>query len=209
MNERGTIVGSASYSTGPSRAVAWDDSRITDLGSLGDGWNACSGANAINGAGTIVGQTCTPYYNQHAARFRGPGAIDDLGTLGGNSSVAVAINDRGDITGYSDIAQGKGTHGFIVRDGVMIDAATLPGHSYSQLGAINGEGIAAGLSYNPNQWPLTVVIYFDGHMVALDDLIDDVRSVQVRGIAAIGDDGTMVGTASLFGSDRAVLLRPE
>jgi probable HAF family extracellular repeat protein len=209
MNERGTVVGSASYNNGPWRAVAWGDSGITDLGSLGNAWNACSGANGINGAGTIVGQSCTPYYNQHAARFRGPGAIDDLGTLGGNSSVAVAINDAGDITGYSDVAQGKGTHGFLVRDGAMIDAGTLPGHSYSQLGAINNAGVATGLSYNPDQWPHSAVLYLERRMVAIDDLIDDARSVRVSAIGAIGDDGTMVGTASVFGSDRAVLLRPE
>jgi hypothetical protein len=46
-------------------------------------------------------------------------------------------------------------------------------------------------------------------MVAIDGLVDDVRSFRVDGAAAIGNDGTIVGSAQLFGNDHAVLLRPR
>jgi probable HAF family extracellular repeat protein len=209
MNESGIVVGYSAYSTGPSRAVYWSDSGPTDLGSLGDSWVACSTAFGINRAGVIVGETCTRFFNSHAARFRGAGVIDDLGTLGGNHSRATAINDRGDIVGFSDLPQGDGVHGFFWRDGAMIDAGVLTGHSYSQLNAVNDDGVAVGYSYNPNEWPPTGILYADGRVVALDDLLDDRRSVHVREAAAIDDANNIVGTANVFGSMRAVLLRPK
>ena len=209
MSETGIVVGYSAYNNGPSRAVLWDDSGVVDLGSLGEGGMACSTAFGINRAGIVVGESCTRFLNPHATRFRGPGAIDDLGTLGGNHSRAIGINDAGDIAGFSDLPQGQGVHGFFWRDGAMVDAGALPGYAYSQLGAVNRNGVALGLSYNPNHWPLTAMLYLDGRVVALNDLVDDRRSVHVSGAAGIDDDNVIVGTARIFGADRAVLLRPK
>ena len=209
MNENGIVVGYSAYGNSPGRAVYWNDSGITDLGSLGQDWIACSNAFGINRAGVIVGESCTRLSALHAARFRAPGAIDDLGTLGGNHSRATGINDGGDIVGFSDLPQGNGAHGFFWRDGSMTDAGALAGHSNSQLSAVNNRGVAVGMSYNPNQWPLTGILYLDGRVIALDDLLDDRRSVHVSEAAAIDDSNAIVGTASIFGATRAVLLRPK
>ncbi len=46
--------------------------------------------------------------------------MHDLGTLGGSYSFAFNINDRSEIVGESDTADGD-THAFVVRGGVMID----------------------------------------------------------------------------------------
>lgn len=48
----------------------------------------------------------------------------DLGTLGGESSYATAINDRGHVVGSSQAADGS-WHGFLWRDGRMIDLGAL------------------------------------------------------------------------------------
>ena len=51
--------------------------------------------------------------------------MNDLGTLaGGTSSLAEAINDQGQVVGYSSIAGGK-LHGFIDSNGSMVDLNTL------------------------------------------------------------------------------------
>lgn len=209
MNESGVVVGYSAYATGPSRAVSWNGTTTTDLGSLGTDWFACSTAFGINRAGVVVGETCTRFFNQHAARFRGDGTIDDLGTLGGNHSRATGINDAGDIVGFSDLPQGNGTHGFFWHDGATTDAGVLPGHSFSQLQTLNDHGVAVGMSYNPNEWPLTGVLYFGGRMIALQDLLDDPRSIRITETAGIDDANAIVGTALIFGSTHAVLLRPK
>jgi hypothetical protein len=91
----------------------------------------------------------------------------------------------------------------------MLDAGALPGHSYSQLNAVNEQGVAVGMSHNPNQWPTTAVLFMDGRMVALNDLLDDARSIDVTWTTGIDQSNVIVGTARIFGTDRAVLLRPR
>lgn len=209
MNDSGTVVGYSAYDAGPSRAVYWNDAGAIDLGSLGDTWFACSSAFGINRAGLIVGQTCTRLFALHAARFRAPGVIDDLGTLGGNQSRANAVNDAGDIVGFSDLPQGNGAHGFFWRNGVMDDAGALPGDSNSQLEAVNSQGVAVGLSHDANEWPTTGVVYLEGRMIAMDDLVDDVRGIHVTEVSGIDDANTMVGAANIFGMTRAILLRAK
>ncbi len=91
----------------------------------------------------------------------------------------------------------------------MSDAGALPGQSSSQLSAVNNRGVAVGTSYNANEWPLTGILYLDGRVVALDDLLDDRRSIHVSESTAIDDSNTIVANASIFGAIRAVLLRPK
>ncbi len=91
----------------------------------------------------------------------------------------------------------------------MSDAGALPGQSSSQLSAVNNRGVAVGTSYNANEWPLTGILYLDGRVVALDDLLDDRRSIHVSEPTAIDDSNIIVANASIFGAIRAVLLRPK
>lgn len=53
--------------------------------------------------------------------------MTDLGVLGGNNSFAQAINDRGQVVGFSDAADFY-THAFVWESGVMNDLGTLGGH---------------------------------------------------------------------------------
>ena len=66
----------------------------------------------------------------------------DLGTLGGTSSGATGINNRGDIVGFSRIATGE-RHAFLFRGGVMIGLGTLGG-AFSFGRAINDRGDVVG-----------------------------------------------------------------
>ena len=56
------------------------------------------------------------------------GQMTDLGTLGGESSYATAINDGGVVVGFSQIAHSRNSHAFIWRKGSgMKDLGTLGG----------------------------------------------------------------------------------
>src|SRR4051794_26719828 len=52
--------------------------------------------------------------------------VTDLGTLGGRFSVAVAINDGGDVVGTSGVAS-RARHVFLWRGGEMIDLGFFRG----------------------------------------------------------------------------------
>src|SRR5690242_8361979 len=83
------------------------------------------------------------------------GSAEDLGTLGGNFSEAVAINERGQIVGLSALSGGAcggptpSCHAFLWEDGTMQDLGTLGG-GYSAAVAINNGGKVAGNSTTPS-----------------------------------------------------------
>jgi probable HAF family extracellular repeat protein len=68
----------------------------------------------------------------------------DLGTLGGCCSFATGINDRGEVVGYSDVAE-TAAHAFLWRRGTMTDLGTLGG-AESAATAINQRGEVVGWS---------------------------------------------------------------
>jgi probable HAF family extracellular repeat protein len=65
----------------------------------------------------------------------------DLGTLGGLSSEAHGINDRGDVVGFADIAtvppNGFFQHPFLYHDGTMFDLSTLISPTDPLFGKVN------------------------------------------------------------------------
>ncbi len=84
-----------------------------------------------------------------------------LGTLGGNSSVAFALNSHGQAAGESRALNGE-THGFLwTKSGGMQDLGTLGG-DYSSAQGINDAGQIVGISHltgsnvlHPFRWTMT------------------------------------------------------
>lgn len=97
-------------------------------------------ATGINGNGDVVGQASGGDAT-HAFLYSGD-ALTDLGTLGGASSSAAAVNEHGVVVGYADDAEGN-MRAFVYASGVMVDLGTLGGSS-SSANAINGNGLIAG-----------------------------------------------------------------
>ena len=108
INARGQVVGfTAGFLASEELAFLWDGTTMRGLGTLG---GADSHAFAINERGDVVGQaalpngTCYDYEIQcHAFLWRN-GTMLDLGSLGG-ASVALAINGRGQVAGWSNLSR--------------------------------------------------------------------------------------------------------
>ena len=77
--------------------------------------------------------------------------LTDLGTLGGATSVARAINDANQVVGYSEVAAGA-THPFLWNAGALVDLGSLGTNGYAY--GINNLGHIVGYSSTPNPlWP--------------------------------------------------------
>ncbi len=74
---------------------------------------------ALNNNGQVVGQIVLPTGDTHAFSWTITSGIIDLGVLAGDEdSTAIAVNDSGHVTGYSQTADDRTTHGFIWQSGV-------------------------------------------------------------------------------------------
>jgi probable HAF family extracellular repeat protein len=122
---------------------------VTDLGSLDAGGVVdVSFAYGINRFGHVAGSSYTALA-LHAFLWTKPQGMQDLGTLGGSTSIAYAINDSGTVVGQADLANGD-VHAFSwTQSGGMQDLGTLGGHESAAF-AINDAGEIVGESYPAN-----------------------------------------------------------
>ncbi len=87
-------------------------------------------ARAMNGQGQIASEAYVSKRGKrtiwHAVVYCPTTEIvTDLGTLGGEDSIARAINDIGDVVGMSDIQSNQVSSTFLLTEGVMWDLAEL------------------------------------------------------------------------------------
>jgi probable HAF family extracellular repeat protein len=129
----------------------------------------------------------------------------DLGTLGGSSSHASAINAAGHITGSAQVPAGS-YHAFLFGGGVMKDLGTLGGVFGEGL-AINNSGQVVGDSRTASN-ALHAFVYRDGVLYDLNSLIPAGSGWTLTEGLAINDRGQIAGAATIDGEQRAVLLSP-
>jgi probable HAF family extracellular repeat protein len=200
------------------RACAWENGEVRDVGDLG-GPEAY--AYDVNGRGWIVGSSDTseslpsvPGFVHHAFLHNGR-VMGDLGTLGGLASVAMALNERGEVVGWS--LTGETTpngvavrHAFLWRAGVLHDIGTLGG-PYSEAQDINNRGQIVGWSWlpTPNKNLLQrAVLWNQGTLLDLNDLVEDGGGWSLRGATAIDNSGRILANAYGDWQWRMVLLVP-
>jgi len=126
INDSGVIVGEADNDDGVTRAFIYTNGVMSDLGTLGTG--EFSWAININNAGYILG-----YSEFDSNRIDGAirafiippgGAMTDLGTLGGEVSVPIAMNSHGHVIGDAENDLGE-TVPFLYKNGTMVNINTL------------------------------------------------------------------------------------
>src|SRR5205823_3157139 len=125
---------------------------------------------------------------QHPFLYTSNG-MTDLGTLtGGSYSSARAINDGCQVIGEADTTNSE-IHGFVFRDGTLLDLGTLGG-TYSSAYAINNSGQVIGDSLTANDAEFHAFLYQSGTMLDLGTLGGNFSSA-----AAINNLGQVVGNS--------------
>jgi probable HAF family extracellular repeat protein len=237
MNRSGTIVGSSSTSMADSLGCIFCnglDGQVPnvfhafisrgglarDLGAL-PGEATTSVAISITDADTVVGNsengTIDPIIGVPEVRavFWEDGRIKDLGTFGGNHSLASSINNRGQIVGYAlnttldpfswlglflGSSNSTQTRAFLWENGHKRDLGTLGGPD-AAAGRINERGDVAGISYtssiaNPSTGVPTLhpFLWREGKMIDLGNL-----GGTQSGVAEMNNRGQVIGASTLPG----------
>lgn len=198
VNERGQVVGESQRTyKPPTRATLWENGKLTYLGTLPG--RRASKAAAINDRGQVVGDSFNQVgeYGERRAEVRAflwqKRKMSDLGTLDGlRHSSAVAINERGQVIGWSAPALGEDERlppkprAFIWQNGKLTDLGTLGGASAIPF-AINDRGQVVGQSQTRDgRWH--AFVWETGRMTALPTL-----GGKVSAALAINDEGWIVG----------------
>jgi probable HAF family extracellular repeat protein len=105
----------------------------------------------INDRGQVVGHHFDLSNGQTQAVLWQNGRVTELGTLGGDSSEAIAVNERGQVLGESTAADGT-THAFLWTRGHMVDLGRVGFHGGLDY-ALNDKGQAIGPGWTPSPAP--------------------------------------------------------
>jgi probable HAF family extracellular repeat protein len=120
--------------------------------------------------------------------------MTDIGGLAGlGYSSATAINDAGQVVGYSQTSPflAPSQRAFLYENGRMVDLGTLPGDTTAQANAINSRGVIVGQS----GWRAFVMQ--NGTMTDLNSLIPSSSDFHLSFAQYINDAGQIVA----FGVD--------
>jgi probable HAF family extracellular repeat protein len=228
INDKNAIVGwSTTADSGDAanriHACLWTKDEATDLGSLG-GDDGESFATDINADGQIVGGanpdpgTLSPGTSivevvtsassgVHAVLWDGD-AITDLGTLGGDSSIATGINDAGQIVGTSR-QEDAHNRAFLWEKDKMNNLGVLPeGGDSSYAADINSAGQVVGFVEGYGDHGQVAFLWQNGGMIDLNTLIPADSGLTLLGAWAINDAGQIVGFGIGPKGESIFLLKP-
>jgi len=136
------------------------------------------------------------------------GTMQDLGTLGGGFSWADAINDAGQVAGYSLTSGNTAWHPFLYSGGVMHDLGSFGG-DVGEARAINAAGVVVGYSSFVEFGFSHAFVYADGSLVDLNTVTDGLGIQVLTDAVGINDAGQIVANScNDFGFCAPVLLTP-
>jgi len=190
INNAGQAVG-VSFTLGNvlGRAVLWSGGTTTELGDFV--------ARDINESGFVVGNTMIEVAGLSAVprAVTYDGSMVVLGTLGGDQSEALAVNDAGWSVGGSGLSTFAITHGFVYLNGAMHDLGTLGGN-YSFAYDINNARQVVGASRTSGGIMHAFLFQLDevGTVISKTDLGD--LGGAYSAAYGINETGQVVGTSN-------------
>jgi probable HAF family extracellular repeat protein len=91
--------------------------------------------------------------------------MQDLGTLGGDTSSGEAVNKHGVVAGTSELPNDRFGVAMLWADGNMISLGTLEGDTWSNAKSINSDGTVVGWSRDPSHDRIRAFVW-DGNRMA-------------------------------------------
>jgi len=185
------LLGMAASATALAAPVTY---RVINLGS-GD----LSSLPKINATGQAVFSLWDGTAS-HAYFFDGR-TVTDIGAMGSGDTVALGLNDRGQLAGFSRSAAG-GERAFVwSAGGGMLDLGLLPGTGNAQAQAINNRGVVTGTAEGvPATPPLAFRWSVTDGMTSLGALAPDANGASFG--SALNDAGLIAGAADTAGLER-------
>src|SRR5262249_38677003 len=119
----------------------------------------------INNAGQVVGISQTTGNEARHAFLYSDGTMTDLGTLGGQNSSGLGINDLGHVVGDSDRSVPR-HHAFLFDGKSMTDLGALDGQG-SQANGVNSYDQVVGSFVPADDSAFRATFYTDGKMTEL------------------------------------------
>jgi probable HAF family extracellular repeat protein len=213
VNDSGYVVGYSAQSSSNERAFLRTTGALVNLGTLPNGNR--SRATAVNNLGHVVGYSQTTNYAEHAFLYSN-GTMKDLGTVGGNAggnSHARAINDAGQIAGWSTVGTNLSVlHAFLYSAGKLEDLGALPGYPFSYANGLNGSGHVVGFVAADEERfageKKRAFLYRNGRMLDLNETLQPGSAWVLLEATAINDNGAIAGIGKVNGEIRSFLLTP-
>jgi probable HAF family extracellular repeat protein len=205
INDSGEIAGGGSFpvENAPGdvfeQAFTYKNGKTTVFGLFPGGVE--SGAVAINRSGEVVGEGDDSESNQQAWKYQ-HGRLTDIGTLGGAAASASAINDRGQIVGWSQAGNFE-IEGFLYTGSKM----TALGLNLFPDG-INDHDVIVG--QEPGG-PEGAFVGTPGHFQNLNDLVPANSGFTLTHAVAINNNGQIVaqGINNTTRETHSFLLTPN
>lgn len=203
INQWGDVVGSMTHSNFIWKGVVQMDQGFGASihgfpddeygGFFSDAW-----AYGLSDEGHVVGQATSSVDGRHRGYLWRNEVMTEIGTFGGPTSAAVAVNNRGIAVGQADLADGR-VHAFVYRQGKLRDLGTLGGAN-SWAGEINDRGRIVGTAELADG-SSRAFVYDDRQMAALPTP----EGASARAWS-INRRGEVIGAYTLAGQTHAFLF---
>ncbi|MEY4916642.1 MAG: hypothetical protein RL616_555 [Verrucomicrobiota bacterium] len=210
LNSAGKVAGFSTDTNGNDTAFQFSPpNTFSNLGLIANAaLPASSAAYDVNDSGVVVGIGTGSNNFSRAFRSTTNGALEELGTLGGDESWAYAINNLSQIVGTADFVSGD-THAFLFNDGEgMADLGTLGGYTSTAF-ALDNSGNAVGAAEIVNRTLHATLWPSSDAARDLNELIPINSGWVLTEARGVNDAGQIVGSGLLNGQPRAFLLTPN
>jgi probable HAF family extracellular repeat protein len=155
----------------------------------------CSAAD-VNVYGQVVGVVAIPDDHTSYAFIWKDGHMRKLGTLGGKSATATAVNASGVVVGYSFVETNSyEEHAFRWKDGVMTDIGipTEDWSIYNEAFDINAVGDIVGYAIKRSDGLDYATRFDDGRIIDLNTEVEDLGDWHLRRAWGVSPKGHVIG----------------